>query len=393
MSEHSVLSPSGATAWSLCHGKLAACAHLKEDRSSEDAARGTVKHRMSELCLNRNGNAIDFLGNVLEADGFSFTVDSEFVRQVQSYVDGIRRCVGRRYVEVKLNTSPILGIPDQSGTADCVILNRSIKQLEVHDAKFGFHRIYAKGNKQGLIYIAAALEHYDIYDAWESAKFVIHQPGIDHYDEEVYTLAQIRTFLDEIRPQAARAWAMYQGKIPVELTPGPIQCEWCPIKGSCSARGKRVLDMFPTGFQENEPEAPLLTAAEIGAALTQLDEIEGWCSDIRKEAYARARAGNKIPGYKLIQGNKGARFWKDPKKAETKLGLIVDEGLIYAPRVLVSPTQIEAIIGKAEYDTVKSLVDRNDGALKLVQESDKHSEVIVSQIEFTITEAMDNGLV
>jgi hypothetical protein len=381
MGEHSVLSPSGAGAWTLCAGKLAACKHLPEDRSSEDAARGTVKHRMSELCLNRNGNAMDFLGNVLEADGFSFTVDTEFVRQVQSYVDGIRRCVGRRYVEVKLNTSPILGILGQSGTADVVILNRQAKQLEVHDAKFGFHRVMAKGNKQGLIYIAAALNHYDIYDEWESAKFVIHQPGIDHYDEAVYTLAEIRDFLDEIRPQAARAWAMYQGTLPIELTPGATQCEWCPIKGSCAARSKRVLDMFPVGFQENEPEAPLLSAEELGAALTQLDEIEGWCADIRKEAYARARAGTKIPGKKLIQGNKGPRFWKDPKKAEMMLPLITEQ-MFYEPRTLLSPTAIEKLVGAAEYEQLKSLVDQNPGGLKLVPESDKHPEVHVSALEF-----------
>lgn len=392
MSEHSVLSPSSAHRWSLCAGSLAACKHLPEDRSSQDAARGTVKHTMSEQALTRNGDAVQFLGNILEADGFSFTVDKEFVRQVQSYLDGIRRCVGRRYVEVKLNTSPVLGVPDQTGTADCVILNRSIKQLEVHDAKFGFHRVYAKDNKQGLIYIAAALEFYDIYDAWENAKFVIHQPGIDHYDEEVYTLDQVRAFLDEIRPQAARAWAMYQGAIPIELTPGPIQCEWCPVRASCKARSKRVLDMFPTGFQENEPEVPLLSNEEIGAALPQLDEIESWCSDMRKEAYTRARAGAKIPGRKLIQGKKGARYWKDPKKAATQLGLLVDEGLIYAPRVLASPTQIEDLVGKADYETVKSLVGQNDGALQLVPESDTHDEVKISTIEFTTTGATENDL-
>lgn len=381
MSEHSVLSPSGSPAWTLCAGKLAACKHLPESRTSEDAACGTVKHGMGEACLKRGGDAVQFLGNVLTADGFSFTVDAEYVRQVQSYVDGIRRCVGRRYVEVKLDTSSVLGVPGQTGTADCVVLNRRDKCLEVHDAKFGFHRVHAKDNKQGLIYIAAALEFYDIYDEWQTAKFVIHQPGIDHYDEEVYTLAQVRAFLDQIRPQAARAWAMYQGTIPIELTPGPVQCEWCPIRASCAARGKRVLDMFPTGFQENEPEAPLLSNDEIGAALTQLDEIEGWCSDIRKEAYTRALAGSKIPGQKLIQGKKGNRFWKDPKKAAANLSLVTEKE-IFAPRELLSPTIIEKLVGPAEYEQLKSLVDQKDGGLRLALETDPHPEVQVSQLEF-----------
>jgi hypothetical protein len=392
VSEHSVLAPSAAHRWSLCAGSLAACKHLPEDRSSEDAARGTVKHRMSELSLNRDGNAVDFLGNILEADGFSFTVDTEFVRQVQSYLDGIRRCIGRRYAEVKLDTSSVLGVPGQSGTADCVILNRKDKRLEVHDAKFGFHRVNAKGNKQGLIYIAAALEFYDIYDEWQTAKFVIHQPGIDHYDEETYTHAEVRAFLDEIRPQAARAWAMYQGTIPIELTPGPVQCEWCPIRTKCTARGEKILAMFPAGFQESEPEAPMLTDEEIGAAIPQLDEIESWCSDIRKEARTRALAGRKIPGQKLIKGKKGNRFWKDPKKAASNLSLVTDKE-IYAPRELLSPTEVEKLVGKTEYEQLKSLVDQKDGALQLVPESDSHEEVRVSQLEFTTTGATENGLI
>jgi hypothetical protein len=348
---------------------------------------------MGELALNRGGEAQDFLGNVLDADGHSFTVDGEFVRQVQSYLDGIRRCVGGRYVEIKLNTSPILGVPDQSGTSDVVILNRSIKQLEVHDAKFGFMRVMAKGNKQGLIYLAAALEFYDIYDEWLTAKFVIHQPAIDHYDEYVYSIAEIRAFLDEIRPAAARAWAMYQGKIPIELTPGPIQCEWCPIRASCSARAKKVLDMFPTGFQENEPEVPLLSNDEIGAALPQLDEIESWCSDMRKEARTRALAGGKIPGQKLIRGKRGARFWKDAKKAEANLALLVAEEYLYAPRVIVSPTEIEKRLGKADYATVSGLVDQNAGALQLVPENDPHPEYQVTQLEFSTTGAAENEFI
>jgi hypothetical protein len=341
---------------------------------------------MGEIALTRGGDAQQFLGNTLEADGFSFTVDDTFVRQVQSYIDGIRRCVGRRYVEVRLNTSPVLGVPDQSGTADCVILNRQTKTLEVHDAKFGFKRVNAKDNPQGLIYIAAALEFYDIYDAWEQAKFVIHQPTIDHYDEETYTLAQVRAFLDTIRPAAARAMAMYRGEIPIELTPGPVQCEWCPIRSSCAARAGRILEMFPTGFEANEPEAPSLSDEEVGAALKQLEEIESWCSDIRKEAYTRALAGSKIPGHKLVRGNRTARFWKDEKAVEGKLALVLDDGVnIYAPPSLLSPTALEKIVGKETYQTIESLVGQNDGALKLVPETDKHPEVQVNTIEFTPT--------
>lgn len=153
------------------------------------------------------------------------------------------------------------------------------------------------------------------------------------------------------------------------------------------------MNMFPVGFQDDEPEAPLLSDAEVGAAMTQLDEIEGWCSDIRKEAYTRARAGRKIPGQKLVKGNKSARFWKDPKKAEAQLGLLIDPEVMYAPRELVSPTQIEERVGRKTYETLKSFVDQNEGALRLVPESDNKPEVIVSTLEFNNTPGGSNGLI
>jgi len=382
--EHAVLSPSSAHRWSLCHGAPAACKGVP-NTDSEDAARGSVKHWMGEQCLKRGGDAVQFLGHVLTHGDFAFTVDDTFVKQVQSYIDAVRSAVGRREVEIRLDTSGVLGVPGQFGRSDAVILNRRDKSIEVWDAKFGFGRVYAKGNKQGLIYLAAALDFYDIYDTWERGKFVIHQPAIDHYDEAEYTIADVRAFLDEIRPAAMRAWAMYTGETPIELTPGPEQCEWCPIRGECKARTQGVLEMFPTDFQDTEPDVPMLTDEELAAALARVDEIRSWCVDMETEAMRRAKSGAKLPGYKLVQGKKGNRFWLDKPKAETTLVSIMSEAA-YLPRELISPTTAEEKLGKSAYATVKSLVGQNDGALQLVPQSHPKPEVQVTTLEFNTTE-------
>lgn len=382
MSSHSVLSPSAAERWGNCPGAPAACKHLPESRSSEDAARGTVKHALGEKVLKFGGEARLALGEIHEADGFTFTVDDDFVQQVQSYVDGIRRAdTGFKHIEVRLDTSPVLGVPGQGGTADCVILDPSTKLIEVHDAKFGFHRVNAAGNWQGLIYGAAALEQYAQYDAWVGFKFVIHQPSINHYDEHTYTLDDVREFLDEIRPAAQRAWAMYEGTMPIELNPGS-HCQWCPIRSTCKARADRVLNMFDA--VDYEPATPQLSNDEIGAALLRLDDIERWCKDLRAEGYRRAMAGQKIAGYKLVLGRGGDRRFVDG--AEQLLDMFVPNSVrLYGDPQLRSPAQLEKELGKKHYDALlKQFVTQDAGSLKLVVESDPKEEVKVSTLEFDV---------
>ncbi len=378
VSEHSILSPSGASAWTLCEGMLAACKG-KPDTSNEASARGTVQHRMAEVCLKGNHDATEaFLRSRREADGYTFIVDEEMCEQVQAYVDGIRRTLGRRYVEVGIDMTPVLQIPGQKGTSDAVVLNKSTNTIEVHDAKFGYHKVTADGNKQGLLYLAGAMHHFDIYHEWTHGKFAIHQPKVDHYDERTYTRAEIEEFVAWIRPIAKRVMEMYEGTRPIVLTPGPVQCQWCKIRGSCSARSKAVLDDFP--IEGDAPEVPTLSDDELAGFLRHVEYVEGWCADIRKEARDRALAGTKVPGFKLIQGKKGRRYWKDKAEAEAALALALPPDVIYEPRELVSPAVLEKVM-KKDFETVKPFVGQDDGALQLVPESAKGTEVQIGTID------------
>lgn len=381
LSEHSILSPSGASAWTLCHGKLAACKHITERSASIDSARGTLQHKIGETCLTRGIDAIMFLGTQDTVDGFDFTVTEEMCKHVQMYVDGVRRSVGRRYVEFRLDTSPVLGVPGQQGTADAIVLNRKDKCIEVHDAKFGFHKVTAKDNKQGIIYAAAALAHFNFVYEWESAKFVIHQPRIDWYDEWTYTLAELEAHMVEIRAAAALAYGMWAGTEPIVLNPGEVQCQWCPIRGTCAARTGKVLAEFP--IEGRTPGVPMLNDAEVAQAYGRVDEIEAWCSDIRKEAHARAMAGKKLPGFKLIKGRRGDRTWVDEEKAVNAIALHVGEDKLYKPRKIASPADIEKVMGKKEFGEISAdLVTQAEGSLKLVPEADKGAEVQINQTEF-----------
>lgn len=378
---HSILSPSGASRWAFCPGSLAACKGC-EDQPTIDAARGTVKHGMGQQCLERGIPAIQFLGTMQHADGFDFEVTQDFVDQVQTYVDNCRRDVGRQEYEVHVDTSPILGVPGQGGTIDCITLNRSKKRITVRDAKFGFGRVNAKKNLQLMIYLASAMDFYDIYDEWEEGELVIDQPAIHHYDESgVITLQEIRDFIDWIRPRAKLAYAMYQGELPIQLIPGPTQCTWCLIRNTCKARTQAISDMF--GKDSDEPAIAVLTDEDIAGVLASgvVEFVESWVSDIRTESLKRAIAGRKIPGFKLVNGKKGARYFTDKAKVRALLELVLEPEQMFEPQELVSPTKLEKL-APATYADVRDFVDQPQGDLKLVPEDFKEKEVDRKTVEF-----------
>jgi hypothetical protein len=377
---HSLLSPSAAHRWSRCHGSVLLARDVP-DPSNEAAARGTVMHYMAEQCLRKKFDATCFIGATLESEGFSFRIDEELAIYVQAYVDAILRTTGDRYIEVRLDTSDLLGVPGQGGTADAVVLNFGEKTLEVHDAKFGFGRVMAKGNKQGVLYGGGALQMFDLHCDWQRVKFCIHQPRIDHYDEAVYTLAELRSELSDLRDAAQAIMRITTPEQALAaLRPGDAQCQWCPVRGECEARHRYVASMFET--LAGDPVKPgLLTDTAVAENVARLDEIEGWCRDMRAEALRRALGGRKLPGFKVVRGKRGARKWRLPKQAEEALSLLLVPEEMYEPAELITPTTAEKKLGPG-YSAVRDLVTQSEGGLSIVPLSDTRPPVNVSEVVF-----------
>jgi Protein of unknown function (DUF2800) len=398
LSDHSVLSPSSAHRWLFCTGSPAACKGLP-DSTSVDSARGTLKHDIAQRCLTSNADPKAYLDTVHEVDGFTFTFDKEMVEEVASYVNAMRGELGKRLVEVRLDSSDVLGVDGQGGTADAVILDKNTKQCDVHDAKFGYILVSAKGgvefgkredgtpltgNPQGLIYLGSAVKNFDVLADWERGSFTIHQPSRDHTERAEYSRAEIEQFVEWAKPRAQEAWRMYNGEIPIVLTPGKEQCEWCPIRGSCSARADSYIAMFPLDKEtvEAEPQMFELSDADIAATISIAEGAIAWGNDVLAEASKRAKLGAKLPGFKLVKGKKGARFWKSKEAALAALSMLVeDDTILFTPGELKSPTQIEELIG-AYYSSVKPFVDQSEGSLHLVPTSARGAEVLVTPAEF-----------
>jgi Protein of unknown function (DUF2800) len=378
---HSILAPSGSERWLRCVGSLRLCKDVPSE-ASEHAASGTLSHWMLESALN--GDALEsWLGKSSEVEGFKFTVDQDRIDLVQSVVNAINREPGLMLTETRLDTTPVLGVPGQQGHSDVIKANPTGSVLiddthlhgvlSVHDFKSGYNQVNARDNTQGLIYLCAAMiQVADLIGDYNAFRFCIHQPKINHYDEWTYTRAELVAFMDLIRPVAKLAYDLYHGTVefdPVKhLNAGDTQCGYCPVRGRCPARAKRVADMFLPLIKRHE-----LDDAAIGALYSQLDEIESAVSDFRAEALRRAKMGSTIPGQKLIYGNRGRRQWIDTAQAERALTGIAGERA-YEPRTIISPTDAEKML-KKRYAALVPLVTQTEPQLRLVPLSHKGEEV------------------
>jgi hypothetical protein len=390
---HSILAPSGSSRWLRCVGALYLSRGVIEP-DKEHSASGTCSHWLLEWQLkNPSLNLDEWLGKELTFDSFTFKVDEERLDRVRSCVNVINREPGEMLVEHRLDTTPVLGAPDQEGHSDiiklypeggAVVRDQLYKGvLSVHDYKDGYLLVNAKDNTQGLIYLCAAMLEFELVGDFNAFRFCIHQPKLHHYDEWTYTRAELETFMALIRPVAKLAYDIYHENVPFDpeqhLVAGDEQCTYCPVRGRCVARAKRVMSMFEPLVKRHE-----LDDKSLGVVYSQLDEIESAITDFRAEALRRAKLGVIVDGQKLVYGNKGRRAWTDKAKAESMLQMLAEPEKIYEPREIVSPTQAAKIL-KGEYKALEEqgLVTQSEPQLRLVPL--EHKGEAVAPIQFIPT--------
>jgi hypothetical protein len=399
---HSILPPSGSARWLRCVGALYLSRGVPNP-DKEHSASGTCSHWLLQWQLENPTLDLDtWLGKEMtfgENPPFKFVVDEERLDRVRSCVAVINREPGLMLVEHRLDTTPVLGVPDQEGHSDiiklypeggAVIRDELYKGvLSVHDYKDGYLLVNAKDNTQGLIYLCAAMIEFSLVGEFNAFRFCIHQPKLNHYDEWTYTRAELEAFMALIRPVAKLAYDIYHETVPFDpaqhLVAGDEQCTYCEVRGRCVARAKRIMSLFEPLIQRHE-----LDDKSLGVVYAQLDEIESAISDFRAEALRRAKLGVIVDGQKLVYGNKGKRTWIDKSKAEYALSMLAPPEKIYEPREIVSPTQAQKIL-KADYKAIEEqgLVTQSEPQLRLVPLD--HKGEAVTPVQFIPTQ--EPGLV
>jgi len=336
--EHSELAASSCYRWWQCPGSVALSRGIP-NRSSKYAAEGTAAHELAELCLTSGQDAIEFIGRMI--DGFE--VDDEMAEAVQVYLDVVRSLTGELSVEKRVRLDVLDPPAPMFGTCDALVYDGATGTLHVVDLKYGRgKRVSAKGNPQLRYYaLGAAL-------AMEPAPVsrvvgIIVQPRVhDGISSDSYDVADLLDWTGDLLDHAKAAM-----QPDAELDSGDW-CGFCPARGKCTKRAGDALDAAAIDFAVAvDPEATvtpmqllLLTSAELGALGAKLDQVEKWASDVRDAIEAELKAGQDVPGWKLIE-KEGREAWREDEK--TIVGALVKAGVSpWQPQKLSSPAQARA---------------------------------------------------
>lgn len=401
---HAVLGPSGAATWVACPGSVVLQDGLPND-SSVHSRWGTVAHEVAALCLwdeimeepyAEPLEAEGFVGRVFSVEGHDIEVDMEMADTVNTYCSyvhsyGDLKAGDKLFVEVSVPLHNLTHEEGATGTSDA-IWHRADGEIVVIDLKGGAGvGVDATENLQLGMYGLGAVDFLGVNPA--RVRGVIVQPRKNNISEFVWEPEDLIDMLERLRYAAkdvSKARAVPEGgTLENFLSPGEKQCRWCRAKATCPALRGEVIDVITASAAQPEDFAnlddlPKVLAAEVStpadldavalaASMRAATLIENWLKAVRAEVERRLFAGDKIPGFKVVQGRQGNRAWSNPDEAEALLKAARIKADVMYKSSLISPTEAEKILAKDKpkvWKKVEALITRSEGSPSVAPESD-----------------------
>ena len=413
MSTHAQLSPSKRHRWALCPGSVREEAKYPEERSGPAAIDGTHSHTLLEHCIKAGlADPTLMVGVRLMDDEGEFVIDAdraarvkmaiEYVKSRVTQLNGMAEVVPEKRVDPQWFT----GRDDLSGTVDIQIIGGGV--LEIVDYKDGMAEVPAEGNLQleqyALGKLAECRKGYNVPDQypWHEVRMTIIQPKLALRGGTPITtwtvpvselLTKISVLVDQARatdnPDAL-------------LIPGDSQCKYCRAKGACSALAGNVMKEVGIMFQPTvtspmdiaqqsaDKDPTTMSDEQLRQIMEAAPLMRQLLDGVEKESLRRLKAGQAVPGLKLVYG-KGSREWSlsDEEIAEKLQKMGVPKSSIYETK-LVSPAKAEKLVWKKRDGTEVQLSERQlktmeneyvvkmAGKLTVVPESDSRPAVVLN---------------
>ncbi len=428
----------------VCPASVLLESQVPGDGSSSYAEEGNAAHAVAAAALQTNTQAGDHVGmyydpvaKELVPGGYSedamVEITEDMATDVQVYIDAIRSIAGsikqdgtyhpilEMMVEQRVDVSDYLGVPDQFGTADVIVIDDRVPtdtEVQVHDLKFGRGvRVDAEENPQAMLYALGAYGEASLLADIKRVRIVIHQPRLQHLSEWDTTPEHLMEFAERAKTAGRKAIDIFETKVydeDTELVPGEEQCKFCKAKATCPKLSRVVQEAVGATFEDlGAMQAPTLKAAiaeqttdNLATQMKAVGLVELWTGAVRAETERRLLAQQEVPGFKLVQGRAGARRWKSAEAEEMMrktFRLKVDE--MYSFKLL-SPTQIEArlkpwvdaegttrepVLGPRQWPKLKELVDKPPGKISVAPESDPRPPVAPADPGFAAVEDDDTA--
>lgn len=359
---HALLSPSAAHRWIHC-----TAAPLLEstvpDAGSPYAAEGTRAHELCEMLLN--GGETKTLDAALRDAGAEMAEAALTYRDyVGTALYEIRRGTpdAKLIVEAKLDMRQ--WIPECWGTGDALIIGDGV--MEVVDFKYGKGvRVDAEENAQMMLYALGAMASYGDAYYIDRVRMTIVQPRLGSVSTWETTATSLTAWAEEtVRPAAVAALS---GK---GVERAGTWCRFCKVKATC-----RALAQLAEHTAAEAGASALLTTAELARLLPVVELLSSWGDAVKKTALDRALQGEKVPGYKVVEG-RSVRVISDPATLAARLtGAGYAEAAVYKPRELQTLGALERLAGKKAFAALaEGCVIKPQGKPTLVEENDKRPE-------------------
>jgi hypothetical protein len=426
---HSKWSASGFESIMLCPGKKV-LEEGKPDNASKYAAEGTAAHQVLTWALQEERPATAYIGRVIEADGFVFEVDQDMAGHVQvcvDYANDLKGDDGTIFADIRVNYSSYLGVAEQEawGTADVIVCRGA--EVIVVDFKYGMGvEVDAERNPQMSLYGLGALQAYHgLVADFERVRMAISQPRIKGAPSEWdCSVEELETWGRSTARSAVNSCRMAEqckndtpGIEPAfweqtYLRPTEKACKFCRAKATCPALRAEVASTVTTMSAATPDEFAAIDlclpqdqadiadgdpAAWLSACLSKVDLIEDWCKAIRAETERRLLAGDGVPGYKLVQGKRGARQWTDAKVAEETLKTMRVKLEDMYDFKLISPTTADKLakagtIGPRQWPKLQSLITQSEGKPHVAPSTDSRPALVVTPVvdDFTDVTPVDD---
>lgn len=386
------LQASAAARWGRCPASVALSKDLPDDSSSY-AEEGTRAHRLCELLVRNYYGKHGLLAalSVEEEKEFLDTLDTcetemrdaafTYLRTIQAYVGSPEKCVedgAQLAIEQRLDISWITGEDGAVGTADFIAIAGNT--LRVFDFKYGRGvRVDAEKNEQLGMYGAAYMHALDPYDFLGIETVVLHivQPRLENHSQWEQPASEFREgsrFITNARAKCARALELVNGAAIDDKDFGlcEVACRFCRAKAICPKQVAKVNEFFAPIEAEDgaaieaveSKSIPVPTDPQkLAVAFSWLEIIEGWCASVREATLETLKKGEKVPGYKLVEGRAGPRKWADERAAEAALVGYLRKEEAYEKK-LISPTAVEKLhksgrVKDAKWEKLKGLITRS----------------------------------
>ncbi|MDL2205821.1 DUF2800 domain-containing protein [Eubacteriales bacterium OttesenSCG-928-N13] len=368
--KHAILSASSAHRWLHC-SPSARLEQDFEDSRSEAAAEGTAAHAQAEHKLRRalkrqSRKPVSAYDND-EMNGYTDDY-AQFV--IEMLADVQRHCPDALLlIEQKLDFSCY--VPDGFGTGDALIV--ADDTLHIIDLKYGQGiLVEAERNPQMMLYALGALSLFDgLYDI-QTVSMTIYQPRRENISTWSVPVMELMEWAENtLRPMAIQA---FEGK--GEYNPG-AWCVFCKAAARCRARAEANLALAKHEFTM----PPLLTDAEIGEVLSQLDELIKWADELKAYALDGALHHGKIwPGWKLVEGRSIRKYANEDAVIEAANAAGYKD--IYR-KTLLPITEMEKLMGKQTFaEVLGGCIHKPAGKPTLVPESDKRLAINTANTDF-----------